>query len=123
MYVPPILIVCARTTNLPVLCMVEPERISTLQRICECFIVSDYGRDLLPSTIGVSEVLGAGANALLSKKDILIGKLGGEREYYQGSVTIFLKPGISSEKPEIGKELAKGVKSVSRKVVAAMTRG
>ena len=123
MYVPPVLIVCAGTTDLPVLCMVEPEPISTLQRARECLVVSDYGQDLLPSTIGISEILGAGANALLSKKDILIGKLGGEREYYQGGVTIFLKPGIASEKPEIGKELAKGVKSVSRQVVTAMTRG
>src|SRR5690349_24025938 len=123
MYVPPVLIVCAGATDLPVLCMVEPELISTLQRASECFVVDDYGQDLLPSTIGISEVLGAGANALLGKKDILIGKLGGEGEYYQGGVTIFLKPRIASEKPEIGKELTKGVKSVSRQVVTAMTRG
>lgn len=123
MYVPPVLIVCAGTTDLPVLRMAEPEPISALQRACECFVVSDYGRDLLPSTIGISEVLDAGANALLSKKDILIGKLGSEREYYQGGVTIFLKPRIASEKPEIGKELTKGVETVSRKVITAMTRG
>jgi len=103
--------------------MVEPELISTLQRASECFVVDDHGQDLLPSTIGISEVLGAGANALRGKKDILIGKLGGEGEYYQGGVTIFLKPRIASEKPEIGKELTKGVKSVSRQVVTAMTRG
>jgi hypothetical protein len=67
--------------------------------------------------------LGAGANALLGKKDILIGKLCGEGEYYQGGVTIFLKPRIASEKTEIGKELAKGVETVGRQVITAMTRG
>jgi hypothetical protein len=103
--------------------MIEPEPISALYCACECFVVSDYGRNLLPSTIRICEVLDAGANALLSKEDILIGKLSGEREYYQRGITIFLKPGIAGEKPEIGKEVTKGLETVRRQVVTAVTRG
>ena len=123
MYVPPVLIVCAGTTDLPILRVLEPEPISALQSGCECFVVSYYAPDLLPWTIGTSQVLDTGANALLSKKDILIGKLGGERDYHQGGITIFLKPRIASEKPEIGKELAKAVETVRRQVITAMKRG
>ncbi|HJP92908.1 MAG TPA: hypothetical protein VJ875_13200 [Pyrinomonadaceae bacterium] len=59
-------------------------------------------------------MLDASTNALLSKKDILIRKLSGERKYYQCGITIFLKPGIAGEKPEIGKEVTKGLETVRR---------